>query len=52
MAQPSTFNLTLAKGSIKNSDGEVNDIVVQEENPSSNFVTSETQNKSHLLQES
>jgi len=42
MAQPSTINLTLAEGSIKNSDGVVNDIVVQEEKPSSSFVKSET----------
>ena len=30
----------------------VNDVVVQEEEPSANFVISETQNKTHLLQES
>jgi len=42
--QPSTFNLTLA-------DGVMNNVVVQE-NTSSNMVTSETQNKTHLLQKS
>ena len=50
--QPSTVNLTLADGSTKNSDEVMNDVVVQEENPSSNFVTSENLNKNHLLQES
>ena len=52
LEQPSTINLTLAEGSIKNSDGVVNDVVVQEEEPPANFVISETQNKIHLLQES
>ena len=52
LAQPSAVNLTLVEGSIENSDGVVNDVVVQEEKPSSNFVTSETQNNNHLLQES
>jgi len=52
MAQPSTVNLTLAEKSIKNSDGVVNDVVVQEEKPSSNFVTLDTPNKADLLQES
>jgi len=52
LAQPSTVNLTLVEGSMKNPDGVVNDVVVQEEKPSSNLVTSETQNKTHLLQAS
>jgi hypothetical protein len=51
-AQPSTVNLTLAEGSIKNPDGVVSDVMVQEEKPASNFGTSKTQNKTHLLQES
>jgi hypothetical protein len=41
LAQPSYVDLTLAEESIKNLDGVVNDVVVQEERPSSNFVTSE-----------
>jgi len=44
--------LTLAEGSIKNPDGVVNGVVVQEEKPSANFVILETQNNAHLLQES
>jgi len=52
LAQASTVNRTLTKGSIKNPNGVVNDVVVQEEEPSANFVISETQNKTHLLQES
>jgi len=42
-AQPSTVNLTLIEGLIKNSDGVVNDVVVKEE--------SLQQNKTHLMQE-
>jgi len=39
-AQPSTVNLTLAKGLFKNPDGVVNDVVMQEEKPSVNFMIS------------
>ncbi|KEH22243.1 hypothetical protein MTR_7g034915 [Medicago truncatula] len=51
LAQLSTFNLTLLEGSIKNSYEVVNDVVVQKEKPSTNFVIP-IQNKIHLLQES
>jgi len=44
-----TVNLTFAEGSIKNPDGVMNDVVVQEEKSSSNFVTLKTQNKTHLM---
>ena len=53
LEQPSTVNLTLEEGSIKkNPDVVVNDVMMQEEKPSSSFVISETQNKTHLRQES
>jgi len=42
LAQPSTINLRLAEGLIKNPDGVVKNVVVQKEEPSSNFVILET----------
>jgi len=45
--QPSNVNWTLVEVSIIKPDGVVNDAVVQEEEPSTNFVISETQNKTH-----
>jgi hypothetical protein len=50
--QPSIITLTSVGGSSKNSDGQVNDVVVQEEKLSSNFVTSKIEKKIQWQQES